>query len=156
MTIDRHLTVGDFPHRPRILPGHPDRVAALFLKACIIKDQHPIPGAGQGQHLGDPLPVEGLLIPDHVGQQVLQLLLAGLWHDLRQGVTVFVGMLTEQPGHILAQGLRARPLSKLHPQRGQELCQLRQRGPRGLGHPLLLRLRLSWCSCPESSINCRL
>jgi hypothetical protein len=43
-------------------------VAAFFLKARIIKDQHPIPGAGQGQHLGDPLAVEGLLIPDHVGQ----------------------------------------------------------------------------------------
>jgi hypothetical protein len=55
----------------------------------------PLPRVGQGQHLGNPLPVERLLIPPHVGQQVLQLLLAGLRHHLRQGVTVLIWMLTE-------------------------------------------------------------
>ena len=74
MTIERHLTVGQFAHRPRILARDAHRVPSLFLKARIIKDQHPVPFAGQGLHLGDPLAVEGRLIPDHVGQQVLELL----------------------------------------------------------------------------------
>ena len=39
-----------------------------------------------------------MLIPDHIGQQMIELLLVGFGHDLSQGVTVLVGMLTEQAG----------------------------------------------------------
>ena len=126
MTIDRDLAVGQFARRPAILSGHADRVSPLLLKPRIIKDEHAIAFAGQRLHPDDPLPVEGGLIPDHIGQQVVELLLVGFGHHLCQGVTVFVGMLTEQAADILPQGLCARSLGKMHPQRRQKLGQLRQ------------------------------
>src|SRR5215472_6861604 len=117
MTIDRDLAVGHFARRPAILAGHPDRVSPLLLKPRIIKDEHPIAFARQRLHLGDPLPVERALIPHHVGQQVVELLLVGLGYHLGQGVAVLVGMLTEKAGEILPQGLRTRPFGKMHAQR---------------------------------------
>jgi hypothetical protein len=113
-------------------------VPPLLLKAGIVKDEYPIPFAGYRQHPGDPLVIEGGLIPDHGGQQMMELLLSGLGHDLRQGVTVFVGMLAEQAGQLLAQSLGTRPLGKMYAQRGQKLGQFRQRCARRLRQPLLL------------------
>ncbi len=130
MTIDRDLAVGHFARRSGILARHPDRVAPALLKPGIIKNEHAIAFPGQRLHPGDPLPIERGLIPDHVGQQVVELLLVGLRHNLSQGVTVFVGMLTEQAGKILTQGFGTRPLGKMHPQRRQKLGQLRQSGAR--------------------------
>ena len=143
MTIHRDLTVGHLARRPRILPRDPHRVAAPLFEAGIIEDEHPIAFAAQRLHLGDPLPIEVRLIPDHVGHQVLQLLLIGVGDDVGQGVTVLVRMLTEQPGHILTQGLGAGRLGKMDPQRRQKLRQLGQGCPRGVGEPLeWLRLLL--------------
>src|SRR6516164_567166 len=132
MTIDRDLAVGHFARRPAILAGHADRVPPLLLKAGVIKDEHPIAFAGQGLQAGDALAVEGVFIPDHVGQQMIELLLVGFGHDLSQGLAVLVGMLTEQAGEILPQGLRTRPLGKMHAQRGQKLGQFWQRCSRCL------------------------
>src|SRR5215471_161624 len=80
MTIDRDLAVGHFARRPGILARHPDRVAPALLKSRIIKDEHAVPFAGQALHAGDALAVEGVLIPDHVGHQMIELLLVGLGH----------------------------------------------------------------------------
>ena len=121
MTIDRHLTVGHLARRAGILARDADRLPALLLKARIIHDQHPIPFTGQPLHLRDPLAVERYVIPHHVGQQMMKLLLIGLRHHRCQGVTVLERRLTEQAGDILAQGLGAWALGKLHPQRGQKL-----------------------------------
>src|SRR5215469_2525017 len=75
MTIDRDLAVGHFARRSSILARHPDRVAPLLLKPGIIKDEQAIAFAGQALHAGDALAVERGFIPDHVGQQVVELLL---------------------------------------------------------------------------------
>src|ERR1700751_1552494 len=136
MAIDRDLAVGHFARRPAILAGHPHRVAPALLKAGIIKDEHPIAFAGQGLQAGDPLPVEGVLIPDHLGQQMIELLLVGLGNHRGQSVTVFVGLLTKKAGEILTQGLRTRPLGKMHAQRRQKLRQLWQRRSRCLWQSL--------------------
>jgi hypothetical protein len=111
-------------------------VPSLLLKAGIIQDEHAIPFAGQRLHPGGPLVIEGSLIPDHVGQQMIELLLIGLGHELRQGVAVLIGMLAEQAGEVLAQGLDAWSLGKMYPQRSQKLGQLWQRCPRGLRQSL--------------------
>ena len=132
MAIDRDLAVSHLARRPSILARYPDRVTPALLKPRIIKDEHPIPVARQGLQAGDPLAVEGVLVPDHIGQQMIELLLVGFGHDLSQGVAVLVGMLTEQAGEILPQGLRTRPLGKMHAQRGQKLCQFWQRRSRCL------------------------
>jgi len=151
MTIDRDLTVGQFPRRPRILAGHADRVPPLFFKPGVLKDEDPIAFAGKCLQAGDPLPVEGGLLPDHIGQQMIELLLIGLGHDRGQGVAVLVGMLAEQTGEILAQGLGTRPLGKVHAQWGQKLGQLGKGCARGLGQPLLLVV-LDDHSCTLSQI----
>src|SRR6516164_1333284 len=109
MAIDRDLAVSHLARRPSILARYPDRVTPALLKPRIIKDEHPIPVARQGLQAGDPLAVEGVLVPDHIGQQMIELLLVGFGHDLSQGVAVLVRMLTEQAGEILPQGLRTRP-----------------------------------------------
>ena len=136
VTIHRDLAVRHFARRPGILAGHPDRVLSPLFEPRIIKDEGPIPFAGERLHLGDPLPIEAGLIPDHVGQQVLQLLFIGVGDDGGQGVTVLVWVLTEQTGQVLAQGLGAEGLGKVDPQRGQKLRQLWQRIARGLREPL--------------------
>jgi hypothetical protein len=91
-------------------------MSPLLLKPRILKDEHAIPFAGQRPHPGDPLPVEGGLIPDHVRQQMIELLLIGLGHDLRQGVAVFVGMLAEQAGEIgvLSPSVKKTSLRHVH------------------------------------------
>jgi predicted MFS family arabinose efflux permease len=68
-------------------------VPPLLLKPRIIKDEYAIAFARQRLHAGNPLPVKRVLIPDHVGQQVVELLLVGLGHHLGQGVAVFVGLI---------------------------------------------------------------
>ncbi len=140
LTIARDLTGGQFARRPGLLPPHADRGPPLLLNPRILTDEHPIPCAGKRLPLGDSLAGEGGLIPDQVGQQMIELLPSGLGHDLRQGVAVFVGVLTAPAGAILAQGLGPRPLGKMPPQWRQKLGQLRQRGTRGLRQPLLLRV----------------
>src|SRR6516165_7257519 len=97
MAIDHDLAVSHLARRPSILARYPDRVTPALLKPRIIKDEHPIPVARQGLQAGDPLAVEGVLVPDHIGQQMIELLLVGFGHDLSQGVAVLVGMLTEKP-----------------------------------------------------------
>jgi hypothetical protein len=98
MTIDRDLTVSHLARRPGILVGHADRVTPLLLKPRIIQDEHAIPCAGQGLHLDDSLPVEGGLIPDHVGQQVVELLLIGLGIPSGRLLPLLFGMYTRLSG----------------------------------------------------------
>jgi len=52
-------------------------VLALLGEASVVKNYHRIALAGKREHLVDALGVQILCVPDDVGQEILQLLLAG-------------------------------------------------------------------------------
>jgi hypothetical protein len=76
----------------------------LLGKANIIQHQHPLAQRGLPDHLLYSLPVEGLLDPWHVGEELLPPLLARPGDRLGHGVTVFVGQFSQQPSGIALQG----------------------------------------------------
>ena len=121
MAIHRHLAVRDFAQRARILARHPHRLLALLGKARIIQHQCSIAFGVQLQHHADPLAVQSGFVPDHLGQQSLQLLLTGLRHDLRQRVAVLVRMFREQTGQITFQGFLTLAAFELDLERFQKL-----------------------------------
>ena len=126
VTIDRHLTIADFPQRPRILARHADRGRAFFHEARVINNQHPIAFTRQLQHRRYALPIERLLVPDQIGEQLLQVLLRRAGHDLGHGVAVLVRMLSEQSGQITFEAGQTRSQSELEPEGSEKGRQLRQ------------------------------
>src|SRR5437868_3179503 len=138
MTIDADLTIGQFSGRPGILARDAHRVLPLLFKTGVIKDEGTITFALDLQHPGHPLPIERAFIPDHLGQQMVELLLIGLRHNLGQRVAILVRVLAEQPGDILPQRFSTRPLRKMHPQGGEEIRQFRQRRTRRLWQTILI------------------
>ena len=131
-TRHRHLAVAHLPQGPRILPRHPDRGLTLLGKAGIVEDQHPLADGGLGDHLLDPLAVEILLIPLHVGEKLLQALLAGARDRFGHRVAILVGQCCQQPCQVALQGFLALRATETHLEGGQKLLQFRQHSRTGM------------------------
>jgi hypothetical protein len=123
---DRELTVAHVAQGPRVLAGHPHRRLARLGKAGIIQHQHPIPQGGLGAQLLHPLAIEVLLVPQPVGEELLQPLLTGAWDRLGDGVAVLVGPRGEQPRPLSLQRFRALRASEAHLESARKLLQFRQ------------------------------
>ncbi|CAG0929903.1 hypothetical protein TFLX_01475 [Thermoflexales bacterium] len=77
-----------------------DGVRHLRRQARVINDQHTIAFRGLHTHDLHPPLIQGGLVPDHLGQQTLQLLLIRARHDVGQRVAILGGMLGQQPGQV--------------------------------------------------------
>jgi hypothetical protein len=95
---------------------------------------------GLGCHLLHPLAVQVMFVPWPVGQELLQALRTRPRNRLGHGVTVFVGQLGEQPGHIPLQSCGALRSTEAHLEGAQKCFQLRQLRETGMhvhGYPPL-------------------
>jgi hypothetical protein len=121
------LAVPDLAQRPRVLPLHPGGGVPLLGEAGVVENQHSVALGLERQHLPNPLAIEILDVPRHVGEQVLKLLLRRAGHDLRERVAVLVRLVGEQAGHVALQHARARALHEMDGERGEELGKRGQR-----------------------------
>jgi hypothetical protein len=127
MADDRHLAVADLAKGARVLPCDADRVTAFLPKTGVIQEQDTVALALALEQALDARAVQVRFIPGQIGQQIMQPLRMRSRDYARQGVTIFVWVLVEQPGHVAFQSLGALALPKLHLKGGQKVLDRRQR-----------------------------
>ena len=132
-----------------------DGALALLGEAGVVEDQDGVALGGQGEHPPDPLAVEVVFVPDHLGEQALEALLGGAGDDLGDGVAVLVGLLGQQAGEVAFQGGGALAAGEVDVERFQELGQFRQRFRRCLqdSHDGVPPLFYAGTPIPQSSIS---
>ena len=96
-------------------------------EAGVVEDQDGVALGGQGEHPPDPLAVEVVFVPDHLGEQALEALLGGAGDDLGDGVAILVGLLGQEAGEVAFQSGGALAAGEVNVERFQELGQFRQR-----------------------------
>ena len=128
----RHLAVPHLAQGARILASDPHRGRALLGKAGIVEDQDTIARGRFGDHLRYPLPVQILLVPLHIGEELLQPLGIGPWHRLSDGIAILIGHLSEQPCGLTLQGVSALRPPKTHLEGPQKFASFRQLGRTGM------------------------
>ena len=93
VAVDTDLAVAALAEGAGVLALDADGALALLGEAGVVEDQDGVALGGQGEHASDPLAVEVVFVPDHVGEQALEALLGGAGDDLGDGVAVLVGVL---------------------------------------------------------------
>ena len=120
MAVDADLAVAALAEGAGVLPLDADGALALLGEAGVIEDQDGIALGGQGEHPPDPLAVEVVLVPGHLGEQALEALLGGAGDDLGDGVAILVGLLGQQPGEVAFEGGGALAAGEVDAERLQE------------------------------------
>lgn len=111
---ERYLAVTRLAQRPGLLPLDSGRALPLRPEAGAVENDHGVALGGECEHLLDALSVQVIFVPGHVGEEILQLLLARARYDLGNSVAVLVWALGEEPAHVSLEHHDTWALDEVH------------------------------------------
>ena len=123
ITTHHHLAVADLAQRARIFWSHADRGGSFLGQSRVVEHEDAIGHRMQGEQALDARFVQHQRVPGRVGQQVLLTLDGGSCDHVGDGVTRFMGQVSEQPREVALHAVSARVSSEQRGKRFQEGCQ---------------------------------
>jgi len=124
-----HLAVADLAQTPRVLARNADRVLALFRKARVVEQQH----APALRQLRPQDPPHACRRPRRVRDEMLEgLIVRWIGHAGEHRLHRLARAVAQQPGHVVPERHRLRPMPEAALERGQPRHQPPQHGDRVL------------------------